>query len=150
MAVQRERPYPAMNFLVDLGTGQTDGAQACFEEVIFPEVSLEVVEYRGGNEKENGTRKLTTLEHSTNLILKRGAVGSLDLYQWWNQIRNGDQSALRNITIQLQNEDHTSAVLTWKFLRARPVILRFSNLEAHGNSILIEHIELAFERFEME
>jgi phage tail-like protein len=150
MAVIRERPYPGFNFLVDLGTGSTDGAQAAFEEVIFPEVSVELVEYRGGNEKENSPRKLTTLEHSTNLILKRGAIGALDMYQWWNQVRNGDQLALRNVVIQLLNEDHTGVVLTWKFIRARPAKLRFSNLEARTKNTLVEYLEIAFERMEME
>lgn len=150
MATQRERPYPGFNFLVDLGTGTTDGPKAGFEEVIFPEVSLELVDYRAGNEKENNPRKLTTLEHSTNLVLKRGAIGSLDLYQWWNQVRNGDQNALRNVTIQLQNEDHAAVVLTWKFIRARPAKLRFSNLEAQTKNVLVEYLEIAFERMEME
>jgi hypothetical protein len=32
MAVLRERPYVQFNFLVDLGTGNTDGAEAGFQE----------------------------------------------------------------------------------------------------------------------
>ena len=32
MAVQRQRPYAQFNFLVDLGTGVTDGPQAGFQE----------------------------------------------------------------------------------------------------------------------
>ncbi len=150
MAVLRDRPYPGLNFLVDLGTGNTDGPEAGFEEVLLPEVALEVVEYRNGNEKENGPRKITTFEHSTNLILKRGVIGSLNLYQWWNQLRNGDQNALRTVIVHLLNEDHTAVVLTWKFLRARPVKLRFSSLEAQPSSAFAEYVEIAFERMEME
>jgi phage tail-like protein len=150
MAVQRERPYAGFNFLVDLGTGNTDGPQAGFEEVILPEFCIDVIEYRTGNEKENSPRKLTALEHYTNLVLKRGVIGSLDLYNWINQIRNGDQSCFRNVTVQLQNEDHTSVVLTWKFLRARPVKFSFGSLNAKSNDIAIEYVELAFERLEME
>ncbi len=150
MAVMRERPYPGFNFLVDLGTGEPGSVQAGFAKVILPEVSLEVAEYRTGNERENAVRKLTTLEHDTNLILERGVLGSLDLYQWWDQVRNGDQNALRNITVQLLDEEHTGIVLTWRFLRARPVKLRFSALEADKNDVLVEYLELAFERFEME
>ncbi len=150
MAVQRERPYPSFNFLVDLGTGDTESVKAGFEEVIFPEVYVDVLEYRNGNEKENAVRKITGLEHSTNLILKRGVIGSLDLYEWYNQVRNGDQSDLRTIVIQLQSEDHTSVVLTWKFLRSRPVKMRFSNLDAKSKDVLVEYLEIAFERLEME
>src|SRR5687768_13873163 len=32
MAVQRDRPYAQFNFLVDIGTGETEGARAGFQE----------------------------------------------------------------------------------------------------------------------
>src|SRR5512142_3010365 len=121
MAVMRERPYGNFNFLVDLGTGDTSSVQAGFSEVILPEASVDVIEFRSGNMKENGFVKLTGLEHYTNLVLKRGVIGSLDLYTWYNEVRNGSQSALRNVTVLLQSEDRTAVVLTWKFMRARPV-----------------------------
>ena len=89
MAVFRDRPYSATNFLVDLGTGDTDGPDAGSVEVIFPEARLQVTEYRNGNEKENQSRKLQTLTQYGNLILRRGAIGSLTWYRWWNDVRNG-------------------------------------------------------------
>ena len=33
MAVQRDRPYVQFNFLVDLGTGDTTGPEAGFQEI---------------------------------------------------------------------------------------------------------------------
>jgi len=148
--VLRERPYPGFNFLVDLGIGHTDGPEAGFSEVVFPEFALDVIEYRNGNAKENGVIKLTGLERHGNVVLKRGVVGSLNLYQWWNQVRNGDQNALRTVVIHLQNEDHSAVVLTWKLLRARPVKLLYAGLRAVGQELAVEHLELAFERIEME
>src|ERR671911_1233377 len=106
MAVLRERPYVQFNFLVDLGTGQTDGAEAGFQEVSGIGMEVTVAEYRNGNEKDNCVRKITGLNKSTDVTMKRGVIGSLSLYNWLNQIRNGDQNALRNIVVQLQNEDH--------------------------------------------
>lgn len=150
MATLRERPYVQFNFLVDLGTGDTDGADAGFEEVHVPEVWLDVLEYRNGNEKENAVRKITGLEHCGNALLKRGVIGSLNLYQWYNQVRNGDQNALRTVTIKLQNEEHTAVVLTWKLFRARPVRLRWGPLNGKGKEVLVEYLELACERLEME
>jgi phage tail-like protein len=150
MAVLRDRPYPGFNFLVDLSIGHTDGPDAGFSEVVFPEFALDVIEYRNGNAKENGVIKLTGLERHGNVVLKRGVVGSLNLYQWWNQVRNGDQSALRTVVIHLQNEDHSAVVLTWKLLRARPVKLLYAGLKAAGQELAVEHLELAFERIEME
>jgi phage tail-like protein len=150
MAVLRDKPYSNFNFLVDLGTGNTDGPEAGFEEVILPEVWLDVVEYRNGNEKENSVRKLTGLDHCGNAVLKRGVIGSLNLYQWYNDIRNGNQNAVRTVTVQLQNEDHTSVIQTWKLLRARLVRLKWGPLNAKGKDVLMEYVELACERLEME
>lgn len=150
MAVLRDQPYSNFNFLIDIGTGDTSSFQAGFSEVIFPEASLDVIEYRTGNTRENHVIKLTGQERYTNLVLKRGVIGSLDLYQWWNQVRNGDQNATRTVTIQLLSEDRTNVVLTWKFLRARPVKYHFSELNGNGKEILVEYLELAFERMEME
>src|SRR6266516_24547 len=115
MAVQRDRPYAQFNFLVDLGDGNTDGPQAGFQECSNIGMEVTVAEYRNGNEKENSVRKITGLNKSTDVTLKRGVIGSLNLYQWLNDIRNGNQSALRNVVIHLQSEDHNpTPVQTWK------------------------------------
>ena len=119
MATMRERPYPPFNFLVDLGTGNTDGPQAGFAEVSGIGMEVAVVEYRNGNSKENSVMKITGLNKATDVTFKRGIIGSLDLYQWLDDIRNGNQNALRTVTIQLQNEDHTQVIQCWKLLRAR-------------------------------
>src|SRR6267143_6688261 len=119
MAVLRERPYVQFNFLVDLGTGTTDGPEAGFQEVSNIGMEVTVAEYRNGNEKENSVRKITGLNKSTDVTLKRGIIGSLNLYNWLNDIRNGNQNAFKDLTIQLQNEDHTAVVLTWRLRRAR-------------------------------
>ena len=150
MSVLRERPYTNFNFHVDLGDGSTDGPQAGFEEVILPEIWLDVIEYRNGNEKENSVRKLTGLDHVGNAVLKRGVIGSLNLYQWYNDIRNGNQNALRNVIIHLQSEDHSAIVQTWKLLRARVIGLKWGPLHARGKDVAVEYVVLACERLEME
>ena len=108
MAVLRERPYVQFNFLVDLGTGVTDGPEAGFQEVSGIGMEVTVAENRNGNEKENSVRKITGLNKSTDVTMKRGVIGSLTLYQWLNQIRNGDQSALRTIVIEGQPSGRVS------------------------------------------
>jgi phage tail-like protein len=94
--------------------------------------------------------KLTGLEQAHDVRLGRGIIGSLALYEWLNDIRNGNQNALRNVTIQLQNEDRTATVQTWKLLRAR--IVKHSNrpFDARGNLVAMEELVLAYERLEME
>jgi phage tail-like protein len=150
MAVLRERPYAQFNFLVDLGTGRTDGPEAGFQEISEIGMSVDVIEYRNGNEKENSVRKITGLNKATDVTLKRGVIGSLNLYNWLNQIRNGDVGALRTVTIQLQNEDHTAVVQTWKLLRARIIKHVSGPLNAKGTDVAMEELTLAYERLEME
>jgi phage tail-like protein len=150
MAVLRDRPYAQFNFLVDLGTGATDGPEAGFEECSPISMSIDVIEYRNGNEKENNPRKLTGLARASDVTLKRGIIGSLGLYKWIDQIRNGDAAGLRNVVIQLQNEDHTAIVMTWKLLRARIIKHTSGPLNGKGTDVAVEEITLAYERLEIE
>jgi phage tail-like protein len=150
MAVLRERPYNQFNFLVDLGTGNTEGPDAGFQEVSAIDMEVAVAEYRNGNERENQVRKITGLAKYANLTLKRGVIGSLSLYGWLDQIRNGDQNAVRTVTIQLQSEDHTQTVQTWKLLRARIIKHTSGPFNARGTDVAMEEMVLAYERLEME
>ncbi len=150
MATLRERPYVQFNFLVDLGTGNTNGPEAGFQEISGIGMEVTVAEYRTGNHKENSVMKITGLNKATDVTLKRGVIGSLNLYQWLNDIRNGDQKAFRTVTIQLQNEDHTAVVATWKLLRARIIKNVNGPFNAKGTDVAIEELTLAYERLEME
>ena len=150
MATLRERPYLHFNFLVDLGTGNTDGPQAGFAEVSSIGTEVTVAEYRNGNSRDNSVMKITGLNKATDVTMKRGIIGSLDLYQWLDDIRNGNQNALRTVTIQLQNEDHTQVIQTWKLLRARIIKHTSGPFNAKGTDVAMEEMVLAYERLEME
>jgi phage tail-like protein len=105
---------------------------------------------RDGNAKENSVIKLTGLNKVSDVTLRRGVIGSLTLYAWLDQIRNGDQNAPRTVTIELQSEDHTQIVQTWKLLRARIVKHSSGPLNAKGSDVAMEEIVLAYERLEVE
>jgi phage tail-like protein len=114
-------------------------------------MEVTVAEYRNGNHKENSVMKITGMNKSTDVTLKRGVVGTLTLYKWLDDIRNGNQAALRNVTIQLQSEDHaTEPVVTWKLLRARIIKHTSGPLNAKGTDVAMEELVLAYERLEME
>ena len=149
MAILRDTPYGNQHFRIDLGIGDT-GPAAGFSHIVLPDISVDVIEYRTGNYQESGTRKLPGLAHYSNVTLKRGVIGSLDLYNWINQVRNGDANARRNVTISLLSEDLTNVVLTWKLLRAWPVKYSFGDLDAKGTDVAIEELVLTYERLEME
>jgi len=150
MAVVRERPYAQFNFLVDIGTGETEGPEAGFQECSGISMSVDVIEYRNGNERENTPRKLTGLTRVSDVTIKRGIIGSLGLYKWIDDIRNGNPAALRTVVIQLQNEDHTAVVMTWKLLRARIIKHTSGPFNAKGTDVAMEEITIAYERLELE
>ena len=143
-------PCTGFNFLVDLGTGKTDGPQAGFQEVSGLGTEVAVVEYRNGNSKENNPIRLTGLGRVPDVTLRRGIIGAADLYAWLNQIRNGDQAAMRTVTIQLLTEDRSQVVMTWKLLRTRIVKHTSGPLNAKGSEVAMEEIVLAAERLEVE
>src|ERR671917_492205 len=144
MAVLRDRPYVQFNFLVDIGEG-TDGPEAGFQECSNIGMEMTVSEYRNGNEKENSVRKITGLNKATDVTMKRGVIGSLNLYQWLDDIRNGNQNALRNVVIQLQNEDHTDVVQTWKLMRSRIIKHISGPFNAKGTDVAMEELTLSYE-----
>ncbi|MBX3628699.1 MAG: phage tail protein [Nitrosomonas sp.] len=150
MAILRDRPYVQFNFLVDLNEGNADKPEGGFQELSGIGMEVTVSEYRNGNSKENSVMKITGMNKSTDVTLKRGVIGSLNLYKWLDQIRNGDQNAFRTVTIKLQSEDHSSEVQTWKLLRARIIKYTGGPFNAKGTDVAIEELVLAYERLEME
>jgi len=149
MAILRDLPYGNQHFRVDFGDG-AEGPAAGFSQVILPAISIDIIEYRTGSSKESGTQKLPGLARYDNVVLRRGIIGSLNLYAWINDVRNGDVNARRTVIITLLSEDLTSVVLTWKLLRAWPVKYSFGDLNAEGTDVAIEELVLAYERLEME
>jgi phage tail-like protein len=150
MATKRDRPWGRFNFLVDLGDGNTEGPDAGFQECSPIAMEVQVAEYRNGNDKESNPRKITGLAKYADVTLRRGVIGSLDLYQWLSDIRNGNENALRTVRIELLSEDHAETVLTWVLLRARIVKYTTGPLDARGGDVAMEELTLAYERLEME
>jgi phage tail-like protein len=149
MAHFREHPYSHFNFLVDLGVDiGTEGPHAGFQEVSGIAMEETGVEHRNGNEKEKSERKISGLNKSTDVTMKRGVIGSTTFSDWINQIRKGDHGAIRPVTIHLQNEDHTGVVRTWKLLRARIIKYTLGPMNAKGTDIAIEELVLGVERLE--
>jgi phage tail-like protein len=148
MATERVNPYPQFNFTVDLGQGIRAGFQECSN--IGMEVT--VVEYRNGNEPTNNVRKITGLNKASDVTLKRGAIGVLDLYGWLNDIRNGTSNGKRNVTINLMSEDktNTTPVLTWRLLNAFIMKYVSGPMNAKGSDVAMEELTLSYERMEME
>ncbi len=148
MATERDRPYSAFRYLVDLGGG-TDGPKAGFQEVTGLGVEITMQEYRAGNDVRNAPLKIPGIYKATDISLKRGVLGALDLTSWLDQVRNGED-ARRNITIQLQSEDRSTIAMTWKLEGAQPMKYTGPSLNGKGTDVAIEELGLSVEDIKFE
>lgn len=148
MAEFRERPYSAFNYTVDLGTGDTESPQAGFSEVSGLGMEINIAEYRNGNEKDNAPRKITGSYKVPDVTLKRGLIGTPDLYSWLDQVRNGQQDALRTVTIQLLSEDRATVAMEWKLTNARPLKYTGPSLSGTSTETAVEELVIAAERID--
>jgi phage tail-like protein len=133
--VLRDRPCTGANFLVSFGSADAHAESAGFSEVIFPTFTANAEQDTPGP--------------APTLVLKRGVSGGLDLYAWWDKARRGKAPQRRTVKVELLAEDQRTVVLTWRFFNARPQSLAYSPLNALEGGIVIETLELTFERMEM-
>jgi phage tail-like protein len=130
------------NFLVEFGAGKGGG----FAEVIFAPFAIPAGAATAAP-PSGATAAAAAL--ANRLVLRRGATGALDLYDWWNQARRGQAPPRRVVRVKLLGEDHATVLMTWRFRNVRPVSLAYSPLNALEGAILMETIELTFDDVEM-
>lgn len=138
MTDTRTQPCTGGRFLVSIGEQDGRDAAAGFAEVVFPPFE------RGDD------RRMPPDAAGATLLLRRGVTGRLDLYAWWDEARREKSTPTRTVTIQLLANDQRTVVMTWRFLRAWPVTLTYSPLNAMADGVVMEEVTLAFERVEME
>lgn len=140
---QRIDPYKNYNFVVEVDGISTAGFSSC----VIPDSSVEVIEYREGSDASNGSRKLLGRVKYSNLILKRGLTNSLTLWTWYKSVLTGIADR-RMITVTLL-DDTRNPVLKWSFSNAWPTRYEGHQLQAKGNDVAIETLEIAHEGMEL-
>jgi phage tail-like protein len=134
-------PFGNFNFLVEI-----DGiTRAAFQEVSGFDSTIDVIEHREGGENTT-LRKLPGMTKYSNLTLKWGITDDVDLYTWHRQIVQG-QIERRNGSIVLLDRAGQE-VARWNFFRAWPTKYDGPDLNAEGNDVAIETLELAHEGVE--
>jgi phage tail-like protein len=151
MPVQRDNPYGAFNFLVSLGGDQGSGDEGQivggFSDVSGLGFEVQFAEYRNGNEKVNTVRKVQNSFKVDDVVLKRGLVGSVDLFQWLKDVREGTIDP-RVVTITLLDEARIP-VSTWKLQKAQPKKYTGPTLAAKGGTeVAMEELHLCHEGIE--
>lgn len=148
---QRGYPYSNFNYIVNLGDATGDGTSAIggFSDVSGLSTEVSYAEYRAGNSKVNTTAKYPNVNKLGTLTLKRGVMGSTDLWDWLKQVRDGAYKP-RGITITLQDEEH-KPVMSWKLVNAQPQKWTAPTMAAKGGAdMAMEEFVLVYEAFEVE
>jgi phage tail-like protein len=138
---KRVDPYRNFNFRVEI-----DGiTQAGFSECTGFELSTDPIEYREGGENTT-VRKLPGLTKYANITLKWGLTDSKDLYNWYRDVVNG-KIQRKNGSIIVRDLDGSDKV-RWNFTDGWPTKYNPADMNAKGNEVALETLEIAIEGIE--
>ncbi|MEL6887865.1 MAG: phage tail protein [Pseudomonadota bacterium] len=138
----RNDPYTTYNFKLEID-GLTLGS---FTEVTGLMVEGNAIEYREGNE-QNWTRQLVGLRTQSTITLKRGMTQNRELWDWSVNIGRGVLDR-RDGVIILMNEARED-VLRWSFRQGWPNKIDGPSLNATGNEVAMESLEIKHEGLEL-
>lgn len=148
MATHRPLPYGAFNYLVSLGGAQGTGDEGeivgGFSDVSGLGVEVSYSEYRNGNERQNTVRKVPNTYKVDDVTLKRGVVGSTDLFDWLAAVAAGTLDP-RSVTVTLLDEARNE-VGRWELTNAQPKKWTGPTLAAKGGGeVAMEELSLVHE-----
>jgi len=137
---KRVDPYGRFRFRVVI-----DGITvAAFSEATIPDSSTDPIDYREGIDPPS-RRKVSGLNKSGLITLKRGLTGSTDLYTWRKSVeQNGAAKARKNMSLVLI-DDEGSDKARWNVFNAWPSKCDPSDLSAKGNEVALETFEITHE-----
>jgi phage tail-like protein len=139
----RDDPFRNFRFRVEIN----GVAEAHFSEVAIGETTTEAIDYREGTEPTH-VRKLPGLTKYGNITLKRGVTDSQVIYQWHKDIMDGKIGEKRKTialtVIDESGKDRARFVIS----EAWPTKYDPSDLNAKGNEVFIEVLELVNEGIE--
>ena len=153
MATPRDNPYGAFNYIVALGGAQGDGSLGTivggFSDVSGLGFEVSYSDYRNGNEMVNTARHVSNTFKNDEITLKRGLVGSDDLFAWLKTVRDGTADP-RTVTITLLDEAR-SPVAVFKLQKAQPKKWTGPTLAAKGGGeVAMEELHLVHEGIEYQ
>lgn len=144
----RDDPHGGYHFELVLD-GVGDGgskARASFAEVSGLEKGTDPIEHRKGK-KQATARKSPGLRKIPNIVLKRGVVDDLALWNWITRSQMGDVDRADGTIVLLDEKGHE--VMSWNVTRAWPCKWTGPAPNAKGNEIVLETLEISHEGLEV-
>jgi len=142
-------PFKKFNYKVEI-----DGiTEASFSEVSGFDATIDVIEYRDGDEGVNWSRKLNGLTKFANVTLKWGMTSSMAFYEWVTDVSTGkllDESRNKDITISLFDDDGSTVLAVWNLYHAWPSKYVAPDFNASSSEVAFESVEIVYENMERE
>ena len=150
MATKRDNPYGAFNFRVEFGDVAGGGPiEAGFSDISGLGNEVNFSEYRGGDDLTNTMRKVPNTFKLDEVTLKRGLVGSTDIFEWIQSVRDGAYQP-RTVTIVVLDEARNE-VLNLVLKNAQPKKWVGPTMAAKGGGeVALEELHLVHEGIEYE
>ena len=134
-------PYRGYNFRIEVGGFQ----RAAFRECEGLSAAQEPIEYREGTDPKH-PRKVPGLNKYTNITLKWGISDDTDIWEWRKKCIDGKVERQDGSIILMDEEGNE--VCRWNFFQGWPTNWTGPSLNATGNDIAIETLEITHERIE--
>ncbi len=136
----RTDPYRGYRFRVEVDGLQT----AAFQELTVPSNETKPLDYREGTDPTH-LRKLSGMTSYGNLTLKKGLSDSMELYNWYNLVlEKGASAARKSISLVLLDDEGKDSV-RWNIVEAWPTKYETSGLNAQGEEVMVETMEIVHE-----
>jgi phage tail-like protein len=142
----RNDPLRNFRFRVEIDSVTRAG----FAEVSGLETVTDAIEYREGTDAPH-VRKLSGLTKYGNVTLKYGLVvgaNALELFQWHQAIANGQIAQNRRQVVIIVQDEAAQDQARFIVSSAWPAKYEVGPLNARGNEVIIETLELANEGIE--
>lgn len=121
---------------------EVDGLEAgSFSEISGLDATFDVIEYRAGDSVDITPEKIPGLIKYGNLTLKYCITDSTVLYDWLDEIRQGN---IEKKTVTITTLDDTGGDdASWQLRDAWPVKYTGASLNSTSSELAFENIELA-------
>ena len=115
-----------------------------FQEVSGLDIEAQVIEYRHGDNPIFSTIKMPGMVQSGNVTMKKGVfVTDNKFWDWYNQIK---MNTIKRVPVTISLLDEAGApTMVWTLSNAWPTKITSTDLNAEGNEVAVEEIEIVHE-----
>lgn len=125
------------------------GTKLPFQEVTGLNAETQVIEYRAGNSSTFSPIKMPGIVKLGSVTLKKGIFVKDNEFLAWYKAIVTNTAQRKTVTIRLLDEAGRPA-MTWTLTNAWPTKITGADLEATGNELAVETIELAHEGLKID